>query len=147
MCLLATGYTNCLRYTVLLSMSKPLTLKTVQGIWNILPHLKAEKSTTNMIWKGRLIECQKKSSQWNTISIDLPAYPVDVNHTFRPYERLQIVLGFRREVFMSDDTLAKVQGVINFHLYLEAGYTLYLVIWTSEQPSNRRVLFLCRFTD
>ena len=81
MCLLTTGYTNCMRHTVLLSMSKPLTLKTAQGIWNILPHSKIEKSTSNTIWKGRSIEGQNKSSRWNKITIDFPLHPVNVNHT------------------------------------------------------------------
>ena len=40
MSLLAIGCTNCFRHrpTMLLSMFNPLTLKTAQGIWNILPH-------------------------------------------------------------------------------------------------------------
>ena len=124
MCLLATGYTNCLRHTVLLSMSKPLKLKTVQGIWNILPHSKVEKCTTNMIWEGRLIKRQNKSSRWNKIINDFLSYPVDVNHTFGLKERLEIFLGFQSEIFMYDNTLTKVQGGVDFHLYLEAGYTL-----------------------
>ena len=124
MCLLATGNTNYLRHTVLLSVSKPLTLKIAQGIWNILPHSKVEKSTTNMIRKGRPIKCQNKSSRWNKITIDFPAYPVDVNHNFGLKERLQIFLGFQSEIFMSDDTLTKAQGGVDFHLHLEAGDTL-----------------------
>ena len=63
-------------------MSKPLTLKKVQGIWNILLHSKVEKSTTNTIWKRRSIKGQNKSSRWNKITIDFPAYPVKVSHTF-----------------------------------------------------------------
>ena len=124
MCLLATGYTNCMRHTVLLSMSKPLTIKTAQGIWNILPHSKVEKSTTNTIWKGRLVKRQNMGSRWRKITIDFPVYPIDFNHTFGLKERLQIFLGFRSEVFMCDNTLAKVQGGLYFHLDLEAGDTL-----------------------
>ena len=88
MCLLAAGYTNCLRHTVILSMSIPLTLKTAQGIWNILPHSKFEKSKTNTIWKGRSIKRQNKTTRWNKITIDFLAYPGDDNHTLGLKETL-----------------------------------------------------------
>ena len=77
-----------------------------------------------MIWEGRLIKRQNKSSRWNKIINDFLSYPVDVNHTFGLKERLEIFLGFQSEIFMYDNTLTKVQGGVDFHLYLEAGYTL-----------------------
>ena len=123
MCFLATGHTNCLRHAVFLSMSKPLTLRTAQGIWNILPHSKVEKSITNMIKKRGLIKCQNNSIRWNKNTINFPASPVNINHTSGLNERLQNFLGFRNEVFMCDNILTKVEGGVDFHLYLEAGYT------------------------
>ena len=130
MFLLAPGYTYCLRHTVLLSMSKTLTLKTAQGIWNILPHSKVEKSTTNTIWKGRLIEHQRKNS------------------------------GSKKDFKSSSDSEAKSSWVTTPLQRFKVGRTstftwrpaihfqdIILAIWASERPSNRRVPFLCQFMD
>ena len=150
MCLLATGYTNCLSHAVLLSKSKPLTLKTVQWIWNILPHSKVEKSTTNTIRNWGHIKCQNKTSRWNKNNIDFPVYPVDVNHTFR----------FKENFKSSSDFEAKSSSVTTPLQRFKVGWTsvftwrlaihfkdIILATWASVRPSKIRVPFLCLVTD
>ena len=150
MCLLAIDYTNCLRHAVLLSMSKPLTLKTAQGIRNILPHSKVEKSTTNMIRKRSLsnirigvVDGIKIPSTFQNILWTLST-PSGLKKDFKFPRIKKRSLGVWLHAYKGSrwDGLPPLPG---------GGYPLQrhiiLVIWASVQPSKRRVPFLCLFME